>query len=487
MFSDLDPFASDSNSLESRSQLSSTAPLPSSVNIESNPFSTTMPLPSDMNKTINTENSSNLDKVSFYNNSNPFIAIDNSNQQFNKEKELFSFDDVPNPFIDKSVNTVSDENKSKKFNPFKDSINNENISGKTTKNNETIFERKDNTHQDLNQMNNLLEISLSFDSNSVVAENDTGIKNNVLSFTEMDTSDQNRDIQKKQTFKLDDDDFGISWDKKIETTNQDAKKDEIMIVDDKERKEDEEMKRDSGSPLKSTSSSISIVSMYSMNSMDSSLGDSTIINNFPPASLSNNINAGKQDAVEIGNVLGGKPLIVFSGDILARVTTQSIFARRWKPHFWVIVNRRLWIYRTKQDYQENDYLIDPFSKRIKQCIALRSDIKISEIKNKKYPGHELPLQVFNLEQFDDDDGSRTVLAKFGAYQYTVIKTLWNYLDTQLFEEKHGMTSQRIVECKTNALKISQKLNGERNGGSLHEAGRYNDNSKIGNAYVREFF
>ena len=80
-----------------------------------------------------------------------------------------------------------------------------------------------------------------------------------------------------------------------------------------------------------------------------------------------------------------------------------------------------------------------------------------------------------------------MVAKFGAYQYSVVKNLWNYLDTQLFEEKHGMSSQRIVECQTNALKLSQRLNGERSAGNLHEVGKYNDNSNIGNAYVREFF
>jgi hypothetical protein len=29
----------------------------------------------------------------------------------------------------------------------------------------------------------------------------------------------------------------------------------------------------------------------------------------------------------------------------------------WKPAFWVIVNHRLWIYRSKKDYDPTDYLV----------------------------------------------------------------------------------------------------------------------------------
>ena len=99
----------------------------------------------------------------------------------------------------------------------------------------------------------------------------------------------------------------------------------------------------------------------------------------------------------------------------------------------------------------------------------KSTGRVSEEKNTLYiypiypiypktSGHEFPLQIFNLEQFDEEDSSRRVVAKFGAYQYHLVKNLYNHLDSQLFEEKHGVQSQRNLESQTNALKQSQRLN-----------------------------
>lgn len=133
----------------------------------------------------------------------------------------------------------------------------------------------------------------------------------------------------------------------------------------------------------------------------------------------------------------------------------------WKPCFWVIVNHRLWIYRSKADYNPMDYLHvrphsrtrtplswagfsllavqthrqqDPFSERIKKSFHLRDSMRVSDIKGKVrsrfpcssycmaakgpqqtysvlggccpqvYPGESRTLYTFGIDYIEEDGG-----------------------------------------------------------------------------------
>ncbi len=187
------------------------------------------------------------------------------------------------------------------------------------------------------------------------------------------------------------------------------------------------------------------------------------------------------------------------GILLARVSTRSIFVRgkckrvrclvlpplsflpssfsthafisfrtEWKPAYWVIVNQRLWIYRSKADYSPDHYIKvrthtrdegplpgshasirppthppihfhlcqDPFNERIKKCIPLRDSLRVTEMKSKKYPGENRTLHTFGVEDMDED-GGKSLLAKFAAYDMDQVRALREELDSRAFEARHG--------------------------------------------------
>lgn len=47
---------------------------------------------------------------------------------------------------------------------------------------------------------------------------------------------------------------------------------------------------------------------------------------------------------------------------------------------------------------------DPFSERIKKCIHLRDNLRVTEMKSKMYPGESKTLYTFSIEDMDEDGG-----------------------------------------------------------------------------------
>lgn len=125
------------------------------------------------------------------------------------------------------------------------------------------------------------------------------------------------------------------------------------------------------------------------------------------------------------------------GVLLARVSTRSLFVREWKSVYWVIVNKRLWIYRSKYDYIPTDYVKDPFSERIKKCIRLHDRLLITRLKNKLYPGEERPLYTFSLKDMDEQGGI-SLVAKFAGYNHDDVRALREEIDKRVFKARHGV-------------------------------------------------
>ncbi|TFJ86509.1 hypothetical protein NSK_002166 [Nannochloropsis salina CCMP1776] len=129
------------------------------------------------------------------------------------------------------------------------------------------------------------------------------------------------------------------------------------------------------------------------------------------------------------------PVQIPDGVVLARVSARSIIGREWKPVYWVIVNRRLWIYRSKADYYPTDYIKDPFNKRIKKCIPLRQSLQLTCIKNKLYPGEKRTLYTFGMESIEEG-GKKTMIAKFAAYIHNDVRALREEIDKRVFGARY---------------------------------------------------
>eukprot|EP01041_Mallomonas_annulata_P012704 gene12704-26760_t len=115
--------------------------------------------------------------------------------------------------------------------------------------------------------------------------------------------------------------------------------------------------------------------------------------------------------------------LVFEGDILARISSRTLFTKEWDPMYWVLEDNTLLLYRNKHDFYQN-----PRGALVKKKILLKHNHRCVKIKQKEYKGMG---QVYNFMLEEVQDYGAVNAGKFASESYGPLEALWLALKTRI--------------------------------------------------------
>jgi len=115
------------------------------------------------------------------------------------------------------------------------------------------------------------------------------------------------------------------------------------------------------------------------------------------------------------------------GDIMARVSSRSLFTKSWDPMYWVIDDHDLYLYRTKSDFLHN-----PRYTGYKKKIPIVHNLRALKIHRKDYPGLGSMLNFMLEEVFDYGPVN---VAKFASSNKDNIEPLYEQLKSRIMQKR----------------------------------------------------
>lgn len=118
------------------------------------------------------------------------------------------------------------------------------------------------------------------------------------------------------------------------------------------------------------------------------------------------------------------------GEILARISTRSMFVKDWQAVFWVIDNENLCLYRNKTDFEHN-----PRGSQAKKVVPMKHNLRVLKVKAKDYKGKGI-LYNFMLEEIFDF--GPTNLVKFASNDRKAAHLFWEVLKAKIMMKRKAI-------------------------------------------------